>query len=270
MFVELRVKLKNNKDYGFEISSLLHGVMMESIDADYADKLHREGLKPYSQHVEREDGSLVWKIATFTQEAKENIVDRLAQKESIFLSYKNDKLDVEDRECRTLEYRELLAQTYFSCCPRRVRLDFITPTAFKVSGRYQFYPTVEHIFKSLVSKHDSIDPKSRVASESLFEQIEKYVHIVGYRLRSTRFAMEGTNISSFMGSVTLSIGGTQQFVNLINMLCAMGEYTGVGIKTGIGMGAVKMLQMHKTGNAKSTVSEKNAGAQETVKEREEK
>lgn len=238
--------------------------MMESIDADYAEKLHREGLKPYSQHVEREDGSLVWKIATFTQEAKENIVDRLANTESVFLSYKNEKLDVTDSAIKTIQYRDLLEQTYFSRCPRRLRLDFITPTAFKVGGRYQFYPTVEHIFKSLISKHDSIDTKSQVGSEYLLEQIEENVHIVGYRLRSTRFPMEGTNISSFMGSVTLSMGGTQQFVNLINMLCAVGEYTGVGIKTGIGMGAIRVLQMRRQQTDKNKEFANNTEKQDAV------
>ena len=36
--------------------------------------------------------------------------------------------------------------------------------------------------------------------------------------------------------------GPQQFVNLMNLLVRIGEYSGVGIKTAMGMGAVEIIE----------------------------
>ena len=56
------------------------------------------------------------------------------------------------------------------------------------------------------------------------------------------FHLEGIKIPSFVGNITLKINGTRQFVNLINMLCEFGVYSGVGIKTAIGMGSIGVSQ----------------------------
>ena len=71
-------------------------------------------------------------------------------------------------------------------------------------------------------------------------QIEKYIEITDYRLMSTYFHMEGVKIKSFKGKLTFKIHGPKQFVNLINMLLRFGEYSGVGIKASIGMGAINV------------------------------
>ena len=53
--------------------------------------------------------------------------------------------------------------------------------------------------------------------------------------------MEGVKIPGFKGDITIRIGGPQQMSNMAWMLAKFGEYAGVGIKTGIGMGAIKVL-----------------------------
>ena len=72
-------------------------------------------------------------------------------------------------------------------------------------------------------------------------EIHELVNIVGYNLRSRTFHLEGIRIPSFIGNITIRIGGNKQFVNLINMLCECGKYSGVGIKTAIGMGAINVF-----------------------------
>ncbi|MFR2564028.1 MAG: CRISPR system precrRNA processing endoribonuclease RAMP protein Cas6 [Anaerovoracaceae bacterium] len=56
-------------------------------------------------------------------------------------------------------------------------MEFVTPTAFKVDGRYRNYPAVSNIFKSLINKHDSISEKTEFYSEELIEQIENGVEM---------------------------------------------------------------------------------------------
>ena len=117
-----------------------------------------------------------------------------------------------------------------------------------MDGRYRNYPVVSNIFKSLINKHDSISEKTEFYSEELIEQIENGVEIVKYRLRSTFFHLEGVRIPAFLGSITLHIRGSKQFVNLINMLAKFGEFSGVGIKCGIGMGAIEIKENRGKGD----------------------
>jgi CRISPR-associated endoribonuclease Cas6 len=53
--------------------------------------------------------------------------------------------------------------------------------------------------------------------------------------------MEGVKIPSFVGKITFRMHGAQTMTNLAQMLFRFGEYSGIGIKTALGMGAVKML-----------------------------
>ena len=52
MLAELRMKIEpDNPDFGYYQSSNMHGVLMEQLDSAYADQLHEQGLKPYSQYL---------------------------------------------------------------------------------------------------------------------------------------------------------------------------------------------------------------------------
>ena len=63
-----------------------------------------------------------------------------------------------------------------------------------------------------------------------------------------KFHLEGVKIASFMGSITIKIGGPQSLVNLVHLLMYFGEYSGVGIKTAIGMGKISVVENKKRGD----------------------
>lgn len=133
-------------------------------------------------------------------------------------------------------------ETFFGECARYITIRFKTPTAFKKDGKYLFHPTVWHIFKSLTNKFDACSFDSEIGFQKNLEDIEKYVEIIKYSLKSTFFYLESIKIPAFVGTVTLKIGGPQQLVNLIHLLLRFGEFSGVGIKCAMGMGAIKILE----------------------------
>ena len=96
MFYKLKIILDNSNKYDYKISSLLHGVLMQYISLEYADELHKNGLKPYTQHFEIEEENIIWTITTLTEEAKKNIIDKLvaANPDELYLEYKDDSLKV--------------------------------------------------------------------------------------------------------------------------------------------------------------------------------
>ena len=77
MLAELRMALSVDKEgFGYYQSSNMQGVLMEHLENSYAEKLHQQGLKPYSQHIEgREEKE--WVIKTFTKEAYQEIITPL-------------------------------------------------------------------------------------------------------------------------------------------------------------------------------------------------
>lgn len=74
MLVELRMKLESdNPAFGYYQSSNMQGVLMERINTVYAEQLHKQGIKPYSQFLlngeEKE-----WIVKTCTQESYQEVI----------------------------------------------------------------------------------------------------------------------------------------------------------------------------------------------------
>ncbi len=179
---------------------------MEYIDETFADEIHKTGLNPYSQHVEIEGNIIKWHIMTMTKHAKDKIIKPLLNNEIIELhiKYKDVKLLITNKKIEERTYLDLLESTYFGDCMPYINIQFLTPTAFKVNGKYQFYPTIHNIFRSLVKKHDVISSDTEIFSKELMEEIEKNVEITRYNLRSTNFYLEGVKIPAFIGSISIS------------------------------------------------------------------
>ena len=131
--------------------SLMQGVIMERIRPTYGEVLHRSELKPYSQYLYfQKDIGPVWVL----------------------------NIQVTERQITCLSEDDLLSQTFFQTCPRTVKIQFITPTSFKAQGIYQNYPTVRHLFQSLLNKFNAVSSGSQVDQESVLEDIEQNTAIL--------------------------------------------------------------------------------------------
>lgn len=241
-----KIKFSNNK------ASLFQGVLMEYLDFDYGEKMHLSELKPYSQHLEFKEGKWVWVISTLSLESKENIIDKISNVKKIRINYDDIDVFIEKTNIYQISYDQLLQQTFFAECNRYITIKFVTPTAFKSDGRYIFYPSARHIFQSLINKFDAGASSMEIYTPQLLDDIDDMTMVTRYNLKSTMFFLEGTKIPSFVGEITLKINGPQQLVNLVHLLLMFGEYSGIGIKTAIGMGAIKIIEREKK-NAGKTV-----------------
>ena len=81
-----------------------------------------------------------------------------------------------------------------------------------------------------------------IGSTQVLEDIQQHTKVIGYSLRSTLYSVEGIKIPSFQGTMTFSLTGPQQLVNLTHMLLQFGAYAGVGIKTAMGMGGMQIIE----------------------------
>ena len=79
MLSSLTMELENVFDQVpvFEKSSLFHGFLMEMIDDQYAEVLHEDGWKPYSQNLVSRDEKIYWTIHALNEEAYHKIIQPL-------------------------------------------------------------------------------------------------------------------------------------------------------------------------------------------------
>lgn len=151
----------------------------------------------------------------------------------------------------------MLERTFFAECPRTVKIQFITPTAFKVQGHYQNYPTLQHIFSSLIQKYNAAHTTTEIADENLLGDLQRFTSVIGYDLRNTTFPVEGITIPSFIGTLLLKISGPQQMVNLVHLLLCFGTYSGIGIKTAMGMGALRIIERKDVSYERNAVPDRD-------------
>lgn len=246
MYAKLRIELDSSQ-ISYQQSSNLQGVLMEQIDTDYAQELHQYSLNPYSQYVVKEKDKIVWYICTVNEEAYENIILPLEELKQITIRRKEITTNVVGRSIEILEESELMKQFYEESCDRYLNLQFCTPTAFKRDGKYVNYPDLRLVYGSLMRKYSAASEELDMYDEETLEELVRNSEIIRYRLQTMPFPLEKVQINGFVGNVCIKIKGTETMANYIRLLCRFGEYSGVGIKTSMGMGAMQLHRREKHG-----------------------
>lgn len=115
-----------------------------------------------------------------------------------------------------------------------------TPTAFKRQGKYINFPDMQLIYQSLMNRYSAISEDMDMRDKETLEQLVENSEIVRYRLKTVKFPLEKVEIVGFQGEIGIYIRGTDTMARYARMLFRFGEYAGVGIKTSIGMGSIKI------------------------------
>ena len=247
MLTRLVLKLNLPKRDIFISGDSLHGVIMETIDGAFAEELHCQGLKPFSQHLEFFQGEVFWVVNALTAEAETKIIGVLNNPSFSTFRLKKYNLDVSiiDKTKIQLEYKDLVNQFYFDASHRIFNVRFVTPTAFKSGGEYIFFPDWRLIIGSLMRKYNHVNGKENPEDSDILEALVCSIKPIKYELKSVYTTIERSKIPSFYGSITIKCSATQSLVNYLNLLLSFGEYSGVGIKCALGMGAISIKEKGK-------------------------
>lgn len=242
MLAKIELKLSCSEKIVYQMSSLFHGALMELLPEDYADYLHISQLHPYTQHLEFRDEAWFWVVCCIDKKAVDTIIhDTLMKLDNIFIKNRDMEVQIVEKNYYEATYKALMDSFYEGEYSRYIHIQFISPTAFKRDGRYVFYPDIRCIFQSLMNKYDAAVRDEGMTDEDTLEQLCENAQIIGYDLKSVNFSLEGVKIPSFIGRLTIKMYGTSTMSNFANMLFRFGTYSGVGIKTALGMGSFKIL-----------------------------
>lgn len=250
MLAELRLEIECEEipQFHYSKASLLQGVLMQNIKAEYAGLLHEQGPKPYSQCVRYEGGQNIWYIRTLSKEAYNQILEPLLKDEfsEFYLEHNEAKVYIKKKQLVQVPMSQMISDFYGEDAKRLFTISFLTPTAFKKDGRYHFFPDIYNIYQSLMQKYDAVSRNESMMDMETLEQMTQFTQIVSYNLRSTSFSLEGIRIPAYMGNIVIRINGSQTMANFARLLLQFGNYSGVGIKTAIGMGMIRVAEGRRT------------------------
>lgn len=244
MYAELRMEL-DSTEVNFQQSSNLQGVIMETIEPAYAARLHGNQLNPYSQCIIKENDKVIWSVKALNEEAYENIILPVSKLTDITLRKKQISMSVYNKTVIVKDEKELVKEFYDKKCSRYLEVKFQTPTSFKSDGKYIIYPDLGLIYASLMRKYSAASDEFDMFDEETLEALVEQSEIVRYRLKTVPFPLEKVKITGFTGSVCIHIKGPETMAKYVRMLLEFGEFAGVGIKTGMGMGAMKYIRRNE-------------------------
>lgn len=242
MVSKIELILSTEHELSYQMASLFHGALMELLPLEYVSKMHISQLHPFTQHLEHREGGWVWIISCLNEEADRIIIKETVENlSSIELKKKQIMIHITDKTYRFMTDQELLEVLYAGEGSGHFTIRFRTPTAFKQQGRYVFYPDIRCIFQSIMNKYDAAEENQIMSDEDTLQQLSEKTRIVSYNLKSVKFSLEGIKIPAFIGTVTMKVSGAQTMINFAKLLFLYGTYSGVGIKSALGMGSMEIL-----------------------------
>lgn len=216
----------------------LYAWMLEQVPRIYGQELHMEGETPISQSLwfDRETQQTVWTVQLLTDEMISVFSPVLDELHCIQL--RGTELQASLIGQNETDGSQLLQQARQLDNERRTRFCFATATAFKSDGRYAIFPQEKWLLQSLALKWNLICPAMPLDDEDAFAALEKGIHIVDYSLRTVRYPLKNVKIPSFVGNIVIESCLPAPLQEIWQLLVCLAPYTGVGIKTTLGMGSI--------------------------------
>ncbi len=252
MLAKLDMKLSAKVDeISFQMASTFHGALMDLLPEDYATELHISKRRPYTQHIERQGDEWHWVVTALNEDTAKRMINEVLMPLSELNVKKHQlTLQITGKSYQEITDKELAHAFYQEQANKYITIMFVTPTAFKSNGRYVNYPDIRMIFSNIMNSYDAARMDETMYDEDTLEQLVERTVLSRYDLHSTVFSLEGVRIPAFMGRITLKMTGSQTMTNFANMLFTYSSYSGIGIKTALGMGAIRILEERKGENAR--------------------
>lgn len=215
----------------------LYAFLLEQLPAEESEWLHEEGNRMISQFLKysRESGTYTWTVCLLSDAASSVLSPVLERLREVFIE--NCSFAIQARSCEKIGLEEFLSRGRENN-QRYAQLQFQTVASFKQNGRYVLFPQERLILQNLMMRWNETFPMCPLEDDDAFQAILGGVCITDYNLRTARFSLKGIRIPGFIGSCRIDARLPLPLLELWNTLLAFADYSGIGIKTGLGMGGV--------------------------------
>lgn len=226
--------------------SIFHGMLMESLTPEHASWLHEYSRRPYSQclystRTETGEKQWHWRLSGLTAEAVQVVVKTAYElPDTIYSTQKDMKIFITGRRLVAEDSYGEMAQRFLggSDIFKSVQIFLDTPTGFKNEGNYAIYPELKLIIANLLRRWNTFSTSEQLDDPHIADALLDMLYISNYRLSMKRFALERTRIPAFSGWLSIGCKNSLMMQRLMAMLFQYATYSGIGIKTALGMGGV--------------------------------
>ena len=215
----------------------LYSWLLSQLSPEEGERFHSQAEHPISQYLCIEQGKAVWHISLLNEEAYALFSPVLDTVESMGL--RRGTVFVSERRQFSTEYRDLALSSQDN--PSQIAvLQLLTPMAFKQGGRYVAFPQERLILQSLLNRWNAFSGDYPIEDDDAIRMLERGIHFGDYTLRSQRYPLKATSIPGFMGELTMISRLPAPMQELWTALLRFAPYSGIGIKTALGMGGIRI------------------------------
>lgn len=220
------------------MGSIFHGYLMENINSEYADYFHSVSINPFTSCIYKDDktGKFYWRITMLNEMSYNMLMSAFKEgiPKSIYLSNKEMEVNIKSFTLSKKNIEEI-----FSDDRNTTSVKFITPTSFKSNGVNHIYPNITTLLQGIINKINTYFDDIELSDEKVINKLLENVYIRDYNLRTQFFYLEKIKIKGFVGRINIGLAVKDEALEkLLSIIIKLSEYTGFGIKTSLGMGAV--------------------------------
>ena len=121
----------------------------------------------------------------------------------------------------------------------QAKLQCMSTTSFKVDKQYTIFPEAFRIYRYLLRQWNQFSTFGMLDTDSILGDLEASVFIRDYNRRMGIYGLEGVKIRGFRGQVIMQFKRNEELQRVLALLSYYSQFTGLGIKTALGMGGVK-------------------------------
>ncbi|MGN0692912.1 MAG: CRISPR system precrRNA processing endoribonuclease RAMP protein Cas6 [Oscillospiraceae bacterium] len=217
-----------------EIAVKIHGAVMKNIPTEYAAKLHISGYHPYSVYAFPYGSGYIIRVSALNEEAKV-ITDVMSEVKKITLYGIPERLTVTDVFPGDPVSAEKAAG---SINGRMIRTELVTPAMIKTGGRPCNLPDIPRYFYSVILKYNSFE-KDELSYDDFLSAFNMSV-LDRYSFESVKYNVSGNIFPGMSGYFDIILAGNKKQTELLKKVFAYASYCGIGGKTGMGMGGIRI------------------------------
>ena len=216
----------------------LYSECLREVPFAYGEKLHSNNVTPVSQYLKRNGEKIIWTVNLLGEEAEKYLKPVFLEKQVYHIG---PEIKVVDQKVQTIADADSLLAMAAGGSGGLHRLCFETATAFKSQGQYTNLLTIKLIIQSLIKKWNGCFPEMPIEDEDGqgMDALIAGLHCLDYQLHDQRYTLKGTCIHGAAGNIVIKNALKGFHKEFTDALLLFSGYSGVGIKTALGMGGVR-------------------------------
>lgn len=215
---------------------------LEKADIARSTVIHQASRKPFTFTLPAGNGDAQW--VTHIGLLQEDLADYF---EGSLRNTLGGSMDLRQRvftpislEVTRHSYADILNHSYALLTADEYGMEFLTPTAFRQQTESYLFPEPQMLFRSLLERWNHFAPTP--LDEGLLDWVRQYLWPARYKLETSSISWSKGHQIGFVGQVRYVLrratnvpGEVRQS---LSALLALAYFSGVGIKTTMGMGEV--------------------------------